>query len=325
MPTNSPVKDDEIDLLELFRRMGRTLLKWLQAAGRAFLVSFFFLLKNSFILALSILLGAGVSYLFKWTSKPFYKSEITIKSNTISNDEMIPYINKLNLFLKEENLTAVASSLSTNPEKAETIRDIEAFWIIDMNNDSIPDFSDYRNKHNVYDTVNVRMKDRFVIRAEVSDPEDLILIRNGILYYINNNPVFQQKNDFRLKQNNEMLARLNYDINQLDSLQKIKYFEETRNRKPEEGGQMIFLQEQKTQLLYEDIYKLYKIKQKLDLENNLYPEIVTIINEFYVPNKRHNGGYYFGKVMIPLSFGLTLLFLILYKNRKKLREIYKRY
>jgi hypothetical protein len=325
MSTDSPVKDEEIDLLELFRRMGNTLSKWFRALGKGVLISFFFLWKNFFILAFSVLLGIGVSYVLKWTSKPFYSSEITVRSNTVSNFEMISYINKLNLLLKEENYPVLATSLSINQKKAEAIREIETFWIIDMNNDSIPDFVDFRNKHSVYDTVDVRMKDRFVIKVEVSDPPDLILIRDGILSFVKNNPAFQQKNNLRLNQINEMVARLDYDIIQLDSLQQVKYFEETRNRRPEEGGQMIFLQEQKTQLVYEDIYKLYNIKLKLEQEKNLNPDNITIINDFYLPNKRLNGGYYFGKVIIPLFFGLTLLYLILFKNRKRLQEVYKKY
>ena len=38
--------DDEIDLLDLFRRMGRTLTRWANALGRAFLISIVFLLKR---------------------------------------------------------------------------------------------------------------------------------------------------------------------------------------------------------------------------------------------------------------------------------------
>ena len=328
MPADSPVndkRDGDIDLLELFRRLGNALLKWLKALGKGLLISVFFLFKNFFILGFSILLGVGVSYALKWATKPAYSSEITLRSNTVSNSEMISYLNKLNLLLKEENYPVLATSLSIDQEKAEAINNIEAFWIIDRNKDSIPDFVDYRNKHSVYDTVNVRMKDRFTVKVEVSAPQDLILIRDGILSFVKNNPVFQQQNNLRLDQINDMVARLDYDIKQLDSLQLVKYFEETRNRRPEEGGQMIFLQEQKTQLVYEDIYKLYNIKQGLEQEKNLYPGTVTIINDFFIPNKRNNGGYYFGKVIIPLFFGLTLLYLILFRNRKKLQEAYKKY
>jgi hypothetical protein len=328
MPKNSNSQEthnDEIDLLELFRRSGKIISKWLLAIGNCILVCIFFLFKNLIPLILSIIAGIGLSYVVKWSTKPFYISEITFRSNTVPNSEMISYINKLNWFLKEKNYSQIASVISTSIEKAEAIRDIEAFWIIDKNNDSIPDFVDYRNKHNVYDTINVRMKERFVIRVKASDAKDLTLIRNGIILYVNNNLIYQKENDFRLRKNDELLARFNYDIKQLDSLQKVKYFEETRNIQPEKGGQMIFLQDLKTQLVYDDIYSLYQRKQLLDKEKDLYPDILTLISDFYPPAKRYNGGFYYGKVIIPLCFGLMFFYLIFQKNRKKLREIYRRY
>ena len=83
---------------------------------------------------------------------------------------------------------------------------------------------------------------------------DLNALRESIIKYVEDDTLFQQRNRLRLKQNNEMLTRLKYDIKQLDSLQKVKYFEETRNMKPGNGGQIIFMQEPNTQLVYNDIY-----------------------------------------------------------------------
>ena len=37
---NKSTNNDEIDLLDLFRKMGRTLNNWVNALGRAFLISF---------------------------------------------------------------------------------------------------------------------------------------------------------------------------------------------------------------------------------------------------------------------------------------------
>jgi hypothetical protein len=105
----------------------------------------------------------------------------------------------------------------------------------------------------------------------------------------------------------------------------VKYFEETKNRQPQNGGQMIFLQEQKTQLVYPEIHTLYSQKQMLEGERDLYKEIVTVLSEFSVPAKRDNGGMYYGKYLIPSFFIFTLLFLILLANRKKLEEVYKKY
>jgi uncharacterized membrane protein len=121
-----------------------------------------------------------------------------------------------------------------------------------------------------------------------------------------------------------MITRLNDDIIQLDSLQKI-IFEESRTKQPKIGSQMIFLQEQKTQLLYTDILPLYARKQTLESERDLYKDIVTVLSEFTIPSLRDNGGMYYVKIYVPLFFGLTLLVLIILANRRKLSEVYNKY
>ena len=61
--TNKNVRDDEIDLLDLFKRMGRTLNRWGMALGKAFLISVVYILKRWLPLGLSIVAGIGISYL----------------------------------------------------------------------------------------------------------------------------------------------------------------------------------------------------------------------------------------------------------------------
>jgi hypothetical protein len=150
-------------------------------------------------------------------------------------------------------------------------------------------------------------------------------VKDGLIKFIKSDSLFQLRNRIILRQNRELIARLNYDIIQLDSLQKVKYFEETRSRQPQNGGQMIFLQEQRTQLVYEDIYNLYKRKQDLELQYVLYEEIVNVLSDFSLPANRDNGVLYYAKIIIPLFFFITLLVLILIYNRKNLRDIYHRY
>jgi hypothetical protein len=299
-------RNDEIDLLELFRRLGRTIKKWIRAVGTGLLFLIVFLIRNIIPLIFSVIIGAGLSLVLKWSTKPMYLSQITMRSNAVPNAEMIAYFSRLSLLIKEENYSGISSSLSLPPDKAQAISEIKALWVIDRNKDDIPDYIDYQNRFNVYDTINIRMQDRFVVEVSVADPKILPDIRDGFLLYARQNASFLNQNEFRLRKADELLVRLNYDIKQLDSLQKVKYFEETRNRQPEKGGQMIFLQEQKTQLVYDDIYNLYQRKQTLDKEKDLYPEILTVISDFFQPIKRHNGGWYFGKVVIPSCFVLTL-------------------
>src|SRR5450759_3359698 len=322
---NKNVRDDEIDLLDLFRRMGRTLNRWGQALGEAFLITTVFLLRRWLPLGISIAAGLGVSYLLKTTSASSYTSDMTLRSNAVATSELISYINRLHTFCLEGNSIALSDALSVNPESVDNIIDISAFWIIDQHKDGIPDYIDYKNNHDVYDTTNIRMQDRLDIRVKIKSPQELGLVRNGIVTFIESDSLFQQRNRVRLRQSLELLTRLDYDILQLDSLQKVKYFEETRNMKPGIGGQIVFMQEQKTQLVYSDIYSLYSRKQALESDRDLYKGIVTILSEFSLPAKRDNGGLYFAKLIIPIFFCLTLLILILSANRNKLKEVYKKY
>jgi len=319
------VRDDEIDLLDLFRRMGRTLSRWGNALGRAFLISVVFLLRKWLPLGLSIILGIAASYLLKTTSESYYSSDMTLRSNAASTSEIISDINRLHTFCLEDNSLALSNALSVNSKSVGNIIDISAFWIIDKNKDGIPDYVDYKNNHDVYDTTNIRMQDRLDIRVKIKVPQELSLLQNSIVKFIESDSLFQQRNRVRLRQNSELLTRLDYDILQLDSLQKVKYFEETRNMQPKNGGQMIFLQKQETQLVYTDIYALYTRKQALESERDLYKGIVTILSDFSIPARRDNGGLYYGKTIIPIVFLITLLVLILLANRKKLEEVYRKY
>lgn len=323
--TNKNVRDDEIDLLDLFRRMGRTLTRWGNSSGRAFLISVVFLLKRWLPLGLSIASGVGASYLLKFTSESSFTSDLVLRTNTVAPADLIPYLNRLHTFCIEDNKSALTVAISTTPEQVKNIIDISAFWIIDRGKDNTPDFIDYKDNHNVYDTVNVRMQDRLDIRVRIKAPQELGKVRDGIIKFIESDSLYQQRNRLRIRQNQEMLTRLNYDILQLDSLQKVKYFEETRNMQPKTGGQMVFVQEQKTQLVYPDIYTLYAKKQSLESERDLYKGLVTVLSEFSLPAKRDNGGFYYAKKVVPIFFGLTLLILILLSNRKKLEEVYKKY
>jgi len=175
------------------------------------------------------------------------------------------------------------------------------------------------------DTLNVRMQDRFVVRVKTSIPQELSAIRDGIMSFVGKNTFFQQQNELRLSQARDLLARIDYDVLQLDSLQKVKYFEESRKLMPKEGGQMIFLQEHKTQLLHTDIYELIRQRQALENLQTIYADIITILSDFTPPARPENNALYYGKRVIPAIFFLTVIILLLFDNRKRLMETYKRY
>jgi hypothetical protein len=320
MPQNQENKNDELDLLNVSRRLSRKVADWLISIVKSILIAIAFLVSKWIPLLLSLVLAASLTLLAKYTIPPAYQSELTIRSNTIQNADIIQYLNKLHLYTKNVDKNELKSAMNLNDPEVKKIKDIEAFWIIDKNRDGIPDYTDFRNKHNIYDTVNIRLNDRLVIRVRSTDPNYFPTIRDGLISYLNSNELFRINNNLRLQQSREMISRLNYDIEQLDSLQKIKYFEETKNRVPDKSGQMIFLQEQKTQLVYSDIYGLYEKKLRLEAELNINNGLVTVINDFAVPVKRYNGIKYYGLLLFPVIMGLTVLLLIWIESKKKIKD-----
>jgi hypothetical protein len=322
---NSKPQGNELDLLELSRRIGKRLGNMFRAIGRGTLITTVFLLKKWLPLSLSIITGILISYALKLASSSFYTSDITIRSNAVPNSDIVSYIDKLHVFCREGNKAALANALSLDSAQVNNIKDIKALWIIDMGRDGIPDFIDIKGKHNVYDTVNVRMQDRLAIRVKISTPQELSSLRDGLFKYISNDSLFRQKNRVRLKQSDELIARLNYDIEQLDSLQEVKYFEETRRNIPPSGGQMIFMQTPNTQLLYSDIYELYRRKQAAESERALYSNLITLLSDFTVPFRPENSTMYYGKKIIPAIFFLAVIIILMWDNRKKLMDVYNKY
>lgn len=322
---NKNVRNDEIDLLDLLKRIGRTVNKWANASGRGILISIVFMLRNWVWLSTSVILGILISVAISFNSPKIFSSEITIRSNTVPNSDMINYINRLHSYSLQGDSYSLATALSITTENADNINDIQAFWAIDLANDGVPDIVDYKDNYDVTDTINVRMKDRFVIRVRLNDSQEFAPLTEKIIGYAGQNTLFQQRNTVRLAQRKEIRERLIYDINQLDSLQKVKYFEETRNRIPSSGGQMVFLQQQTTQLIYSDIYTLYSRKQTIDTELELYNDIVTLLTDFIQPRKPINGLFDYSKRYIPILFMLTLLILILVENKGRISETFRKY
>lgn len=324
--TNKNVREDEIDLLDLFRRIGNGLAKMFKTLGRWSLISFVFLVKRWLPLTISVIIGFGVSYLLKFSADPSYQTELIVKPNTITITEVSEQIKKLQDYIVEKNYKELVNSLNISQNEAANLLEMVALHYIDRGRDGVPDYIDYDNSFNpLADTMNVLMEDRAVIYCRIKEPQVLSSIKNGIIKYFNSDSLFQQRNRLRTKQNVEILNRINFDITRLDSLQKILYFEDHKNRQPQNGGQMIFLQEQKTQLLYDDIYSLYNRKKILEENVEIYKDIITVQSDFTVPKQRLNGGLFYAKRVVPASFVLAILILILISNKNNLKELFDRY
>ena len=315
---------DEIELVELFSRMGRAIARFFKAIATAILYIIAFMFKKWLWLGLSVAAGLLISFLMKSSADELFTSDITFRSNTISNADIISHINKLHTFCSENNMDELARAMNVDKDQVRHIVDIQAYWVIDMGSNGMPDFVDFRNRHSPSDTVNVRMQDRFVVRVQTTVPTELEDIREGLINFVESNSFFADQNELRLRQTASRIARIESDIARLDSLQQVKYFEEPR-KLSREGGQIVFLQEQTTQLLHDDILNLYTQRDRQENLLTIHNRLLTTLSDFTPPARPVNTTLYYAKNVVPLLFGLTILVLLLYDNRKKLVTLIRKY
>ena len=317
--TKKNINNDEIDIFEFMNRIGGVFKGWMNAIGRAILISTVFLIKRWIPVLLTIIVGLVISYILEILSPSIYTSDLVLRNNAVENEQIIAYVNRLKDIKDKSTLT---EPLGISKETSDNIINLGAFWIIDLNRDSIPDRVDYSNSHNVHDTINVRMKDRFNIQVKIKSLQDLDRVRDGLIHYINGNQFFQEKNKIRLNQLSESIKRVDINLSRTDSLQKVKYFEETRKL----SGQISFVQEpNNTQLLHKDIHDIMKEKQSLEIEQNMYSQIVTVLNDFTIPSTITNSvGYYAIRVMPALLIPM-LLILICIAKKEAIKRIFEKY
>ena len=320
---NQNRQNDEIDLLELFNKMGKGIKRLFINIWDIFLkVTVFFIRKSPYLITF-IILGFLVALLKFKTSDRYYSSDMILRSNSVNNADMIAHINKLHFYGEEDNKLALAQSLDIDSTEVENLVDIEAFWIIDENRDGIPDLVDHKNKYD-QDTSVTHVSSRFDVRVKTLHPQSLDKVKDGILYHINANQFFEKNNRIRLIQLRERIAKTETELSELDSLQNYKYFEERQKGKFSEG-QMVFLSEQETKLYHGSVFELYGSKQGLDRELDIYSEIVTVLDDFTPPAQPENSYLIIAKTWVILCFVLGLIIVVVFSFRKELISVYRKY
>jgi len=280
---------DEVDLIELFNRMGRGIKRGAVWLFKQVENLFILLIRKSLWIASFAILGLLFGYITFKNTPRFYSSEMTAISNSVDNSHIINSINLLNSLLKEKNYPTASAYLDIPVDKAKQIKSIAAFYGIDLNNDKIADYFDYANKfrYNPKDTLAKRLTDYFFVSLKVYNEGAIPAAREGLKNYIYKNEFVIDNNNERIAQNEEMIRVIDVEIKKIDSLQKIAYFETPLLQKAS-NGQMVFLNEKEVKLYHDQLLRLQRDKMKLEKENKIRKEPITIVQDFTPPSKAEN-------------------------------------
>lgn len=316
-------KDGEIDLVRLMGRIWKGFAAGVKAILELlakFIVLLFRNWKKLGLAALAAILLALFTGLF--TDDNYYR-EIFLSNNATDNSELINHINRLNGFINTGNTSSLADELNITEDQAKSVSRAEAFWIIDINGDRIPDYIDSRNRHNLYDTIDVRMTDRVALIIETRSLDIFDHITEKIIDYINHDESFRLKNNIRLSNINELIETYEYEIELLDSIQKV-LLKRNDMQPGATSGQIVLLENQEIQLLHGDINMLLERKQRLVSEKEIYSDPVTVINRPGAVEKISGFGHDI-KILLPAALGIVILLLIYSRLKESIRRLAGKY
>lgn len=313
-------KNDEIDLLELFQKLINWFSRVFTWIGETLLRILLFYVRKSPWLIGFILLGVGVGYgIYKMTPR-YYSTEMIIKANSISNSDLVHFINNVSM---KGDLITKSNNFNMDTSEMKNIKLIKANWIIDINKDGFGDYVDYENTFNILDTTKSRIGNRLNIKVEVYDTSSIHQLTNGIIFYIENLDYFKISHENKIKQIIENLEKVEAELNELDSLQRLLYFQNRINFK--ENEKFLILNEKEDQLFHSQILNLHNSKQSYERILELYPEMVSIVQRFTPFSKAENNLRIIAtkQIFYFLLFGIILLGVI--RQLKFLKEFYRKY
>ncbi len=278
--------NEEIDLLDLFNRMGKSIQKGINWGINLIYQFFLLLIRKSLWILTFTCIGVSIGLLLFFNTNRFYTSNMVAKCNSTENNIVVDAINQLNDLCINNNFEMLARYLETSPRQAAQIKLIKAYYGIDINRDSIADYIDYLETYNAKDTSQRIVRNMVFVKVEVFNEDVFSDLRDGLQKYIWKNPYIAKNNEIRKEQTSIMISSIEKEIKNLDSLQQAYY--QNKFTQKAGSGQMLFLNEKDIRLFYPDILSLVASKLRLEKTLNADPDPLTIIQDFTPLSKAVN-------------------------------------
>jgi hypothetical protein len=319
MENQTQKQTDEIDLIELFQRIG----KWINGAFNKLLnLLYFFILllirKSIWIFSFAII-GIAIGLVMFSSTRRYYTAEMIMQSNSVANFYIINSINQLNELFKNRNSELLLKYLKLNVNEVANVKSIQAAYGMDLDFDGGAEYADYEDRYNPKDTTIVRLTNIFFIKVEVYDESVFESLKEGTKRYILNNPFILQSNEIRLSQTKSLIESYNIEINKLDSLQKSYYYNQLTQKAG--NSQMLFLNEKEVKLFHNDLIELLEKKLALEKSLLLNPDPITVVQDFTPLSKQENPWTQYVKTFVLLFASIGLILSLLWQYRRRLLQI----
>ena len=189
--TTSRIPDDEIDI----KSIGSTLLSY-------FMYPFSLLLRNKIITLCFITFAIVLSISIKYVVPKTYTSSFVLRPTDIKDKIYLKVLADIPKLIKQKEYKTLSKELQLDTS---IVSEITAIILLPSG-----------TKNNT-DSLNCTE-----VIIEAKNPNNFLLIQNGILSYLENNPYFIKIKNLQKKQIELGLEEINKDLIQLDSLKKLQ-------------------------------------------------------------------------------------------------------
>lgn len=301
--------NQEIDLIEL---MGR-FLNW---CGRllksVFYGVLYFIIRNRYLYAVAFLVVIALTIYKSVFSEKYYNCDMIVQTRAVGSADVVGLVNNWNYMQQLPD------------DLIKVVRTINATYLLDYNKDGIRDAIEKYTGRAANDSVQIkrRLNNEFCIQVQVynADNTDILNeIRDSVIAYISNDSWVLNRNDIRQAEISAMIARINNEMNVLDSLKNYEYFVENEKYKIDKNGGLMMVSEKDKHLYHGELISLLSRKQ--NLERNFYPEPFKIIQDFSTPREAVNSLFNNFKTSFLFVLVVATVIILIIDKRNDLKNL----
>jgi len=297
-----PVQNDEIDLGQLFAKIG----EFFKGLGLG-LMRFFALLRkvpieNKSIFIVSVIIVSGLAFAYGvLLKKKFYESTMILSSNYLNKRIVDNSIEKLNLLAEEEDASGLAKVLNIQDTLADNIAKFEAKPFVaetdlielEVLKEQLKSAQENTKNSKVIDQVIQRIeienRHAFEVKVRTYNPAVISNLQNSLVNYFRDNEYIKKRIEINKQTLLQKKNKLQDESKKLDSLKGVSYANyKTMAEQGRQGSNNVILSDRAVTNpieVYNQDLNLYNELQQVERQLYIQPdfEVIDGFTEFSEP------------------------------------------
>ncbi len=280
----------EMNIFQVMGRIGRSIGRFFCSIASMFGEIARLAYKYKYLFLIFLALTIALCVYQRRDEAKMYRAQMYM---LINDGDVFTYnamLEQLSQYPMRNDTEGLAEAMDVSVEVASKIYGFQLFHVIDINQDSVMDFVDYKHDIDLGDTLNYIMPNQAVVRAKLNDLSCCEEVQKALLAYFSKNDYLASLNIARLSSLEEREWMFHNALMNLDSLQKIEllkgpsYAMEFASKRQESKPFMTT----KREMYYNDMKALFDINEKIAVDMSTNLEVATVVSNMQPEYKLEN-------------------------------------